>query len=186
MNTKIRYKAFAFLIPTIWALAVASAHAQGQFVNWERIEGINPNPAGGQVFAGINPVTFPWSSAGGRARLNTANGRLHFEVRGLAIGASPTPLAVVGTTGAVTEVLGTILCNATGEYVDSDPVELWTSGDASFHGSLPYMITCNDESWVFLLRVAGVVPGAPPITGRWLAHGAARNLHQVMKHPGEY
>ncbi len=105
----------------------------------------------------------------------------HIEVQGLSIGASPTPLAVVGTTGVVTELMGTVLCNSTGEYVDSQAVELSADGDASFQGTLPYIFACDDESWVFLLRVSGIVPGAPPITGRWLAHGAARTFRQTAK-----
>jgi hypothetical protein len=182
MKTRIRQtKLFVFAAATACALLTATTHAQETIVNWDRIEGIHPNPTGGQTLAGINPVTFPWSNERGRARLNTSNGRLHFEVQGLSIGASPTPLAVVGTTGVVTELMGTVLCSSTGEYVDSQAVELSADGDASFQGTLPYIFACDDESWVFLLRVSGIVPGAPPITGRWLAHGAARTFRQTAK-----
>ena len=81
------------LVTTLCTLLGATAHAEGHIVSWERIVGIDPNPTGGQVFAGISPVTFPWSITRGRALLNATTGRLYFDVKGLSMGASPTSLA---------------------------------------------------------------------------------------------
>ncbi len=159
------------------SLCAALAHAESPRVSWERIQGIDPNPAGGQNFADIAPVAFPWSVSSGRASVNTATGRLRFAVKGLSIGASPSPLARIGTTGIVAQVKGTLLCHLTGEYVDTDPADLSATGDAQFVGALPYVPACDAHDLVFLLRVAAVVPNAPPVTGLWLAHGAVRKLH---------
>lgn len=170
--------------PTVIALTVAAifgsactgvAYAEGPIVRWERIEGIDSN-ASGQFLKGIAPVTFPWSTTRGSAFLNLDSGKLQFQVEGLSMGASPTPVALIGTTGAVAEVKGTIMCNQSGEFVDSDAVELSDGGDAIFSGQLSNVPNCDASDLIFLLRIAAVVPGAPPITNLWLAHGAARNI----------
>ena len=170
--------------PTVVGLVIAAifgsasmgvVYAESPMVHWERLEGIDPNVTG-QVLNGILPVTFPWSTTSGGALLNVTSGRLQFHVEGLSMGASPTPVARIGTTGAVTEVRGTVMCHQSGDFADSEPVELSEDGDAFFSGTLLQMPYCDAGDLVFLLRVAAVVPGAPPITGRWLAHGAARKV----------
>ena len=166
------------VIPLLVAAVLCSAgysHAASPVVRWERIEGISPNPAG-QVLNGISPVAFPWSTTRGNALFNTNNGSLQFHVEGLSMGASPTPVARIGTTGAVAEVKGTIMCHQSGEFVDSDPVELSADGDAMFSGQLTSIPSCEPDDLIFLLRIAAVVPGAPPIANLWLAHGAARKV----------
>jgi len=153
------------------------AHAENPVVRWDRIEGIKPNAAG-QVIHGIAPVAFPWSTTRGSASLNLDNGKLQFHVEGLSMGASPTLVALIGTTGAVTEVKATILCHQSGERVDSEVVELSEDGDAMFSGQLSSVPNCEASDLVFLLRIAGVVPDAPPIADLWLAHGAARKIRE--------
>ena len=160
-------------------LTSLSAQAAEELVRWDRIDGIVPNPSGGQVIAGLNPVTFPWTVSQGKVVFNATTGRMFFDLKGLAIGAGPTNLALIGTSGAVQSVKGTVICNTTGEMLDTEAVSLSSKGDASFYGRLPYALTCDDGSWVFLLRIAGVVPGAPPISERWLAHGAVRTFRTL-------
>lgn len=168
----------AVLLGTV---AVGIARAEVTVVHWQRIEGINPNPTG-QTLNGIVPVGFPWSVDEGRAVLNPANGRTRFHVAGLSMGASPTAFAAIGTTGAVTRVKGTVMCNQTGEFVDTDDVKLSPEGDAYFVGQLPFVPACEPGNLIFLLRIAEVVAGAPPITNLWLAHGAARRIHHRQPH----
>lgn len=159
------------------SVSSASVYAGSPLVRWERIEGISPN-ATGQVFNGISPVTFPWSTTRGGALLNLHNGKLNFHLEGLSMGASPTPFALIGTTGVVTEIKGTIMCHQSGEFVDSDAVELSDEGDAQFSGQLTSVPYCEPGDLIFLIRIAAVRPDAPPISDRWLGHGAARKILQ--------
>jgi hypothetical protein len=154
------------------------AAEKGETIVWERIVGITPVPgATGQIIEGIIPVGFPWSVKTGRALVNLNNRRFHISVKGLAIGAMPTPLSPIGTTGVVTSIRGGFVCTDIGIVIDTDSVELSTTGDAILKGSLsPELDYCDPENFVLLLRVAEVLPGAPNITGSWLAYGAARRL----------
>ncbi len=165
-----------FVAVALLGSLVGLAHAQSPMVRWERIQGIDPS-ATGRVVQGINPVTAPWSTTRGSALLNTENGRIQFQVEGLSIGSSPTPLALIGTTGVVTMIKGTIICHEPGgDVVDTEPVELSPEGDALFTGELSEIPSCAPDKLVFLLRIAEVREGAPPITNLWLAHGAVRKI----------
>jgi len=164
------------------------ARADGQEVVWARIAGINPNPIGGQDIGGIlnpvHPVGFPWSVTRGRAKLDLETNEVHFRVDGLSMGASPSPFGGIGTTGVVTKVKGTIVCNPTPPNpvspfppIDTDAVELSAHGNASFHGTLSIPVACAPQNLVFLLRVAETPPFVfPSIVDLWLAHGAARRV----------
>jgi hypothetical protein len=166
--------ALAFSLNPAWSFA-----KQGNFtIIWERIEGITPVPSfNGQIIEGILPVSFPWTLEHGRAQVNLANGKFEIFLSGLAIGAMPTPLSPLGTTGVVTAVRGTLVCAGEGAIFDTDAVDLTETGDAFVRGRLADGVTaCTPERMVFLLRVAAVLPGAPDITGHWLAYGASRRI----------
>jgi hypothetical protein len=154
---------------------IGYAHAENSIVRWERIEGIDPIEFG-QEFGGILPVTVPWSTTDGRAMVNLETGRVQFHVEALSVGAGPTPLVRIGSTGIVEAVRGTLMCHQTGEFVDTDATELSGDGDAMYSGQLESLPNCDPTDLIFLLRIAAVTPGAPPVTDLWLAHGAARKI----------
>jgi hypothetical protein len=167
----------AFLLIPTWSLAKQGSST----ITWERIEGITPVPNfSGQLIEGILPVSFPWTLEHGRAQINLASGRFEIFLRGLAIGAMPTPLSPLGTTGVVTAVRGTLVCTGGGPLFDTDAIQLTETGDAFVRGRLADGIgACDPERTVFLLRVAAVLPGAPNITGYWLAYGASRRIQGI-------
>ncbi len=162
------------LVPS-WSPA---ANPSDPVIVWDRVVGITP-AAGftGQFIEGISPVGFPWTVEHGRAQVNLSNHRYHIFIQGLAIGAMPTPLSPIGTTGVVTSVRGAFVCTGGGPVVETDSVELSSAGDAYLKGRLTDDLeACDPGNLVFLVRVASVLPGAPDITGSWLAYGASRRL----------
>jgi len=168
------FLALAFFLNPAWSFA-----KQGDVtIIWERIEGITPLPNfSGQIIEGFLPVTFPWTLEHGRVQVNLANGKFELFLRGLAIGAMPTPLSPMGTNGVVTSVRGTLVCTGGGPVFDTEAVELTETGDAFIRGKLADGVgSCAPERMVFLLRVAAVLPGAPSIVDRWLAYGASRRI----------
>lgn len=167
--------ALAFLLNPAWSFAKQGGNPT---IIWERIEGITPLPNfNGQVIEGILPVSFPWTLEHGRAQVNLASGKFEIFLRGLAIGAMPTPLSPLGTTGVVTAVKGTLVCYGGGPVIDTDAVSLTETGDAFLRGTLAEGVgACAPERMVFLLRVAAVLPNAPNITSYWLAYGASRRI----------
>jgi hypothetical protein len=169
--------ALAFSLNPAWLFAKQGSST----IIWERIEGITPTPNfNGQVIEGISPVSFPWTLEHGRAQVNLANGKFEVFIRGLAIGAMPTQLSPLGTTGVVTAVRGTLVCTGGGPAFDTDAVYLTETGDAFVRGKVADGVgACAPERMVFLLRVAAVLPNAPNITGHWLAYGASRRIQGV-------
>ena len=165
------------LVPS---LAQAARPAE-PVIAWDRIVGITPVAgATGQTIAGISPVGFPWTVARGRAQVNLSNYRFQFFIQGLAIGAMPTLLSPIGTTGVVTSVRGTFVCTGGGPIIDTAAVELSSSGDAYLSGRLTDDLDfCDPGGLVFLVRVASVLPGAPNIIGSWLAYGASPGLGKM-------
>jgi hypothetical protein len=94
---------------------------------------------------GINPGTTPWSTVGGRARVNLATGRVSFDVDGLVLnGGNAT-----GTPGGVDQVEGSLICDA-GQpdqtIFTTLPVPLDARGNADFSGhSVPIPGTCTND-----------------------------------------
>jgi len=151
-------------------------HKDEYVVAWTRIQGITPvADINATTINGVLPVGFPWSVTDGWAMINLNSGRFRFTVKGLSIGAMPTPLSPIGSTGVVTGLYGTFVCDD-GGMVDTDAVELSARGNAFLQGFLPFEFTCDPDGLMLLLRVAEVVPGAPNIVGRWLAFGAVRQV----------
>ena len=132
-------------------------------VRWETVIGIMQ---AGNVVAGITGGGQPWSTLGGNARVNLRNGRIDFEVRGLVLAGGNT----IGTPGAITQVMGTLVCDTNASagapvLVDTPLVTLSEDGDASFHGSVGALpAACTSEpDMAFLVRIPA---------GRWIANGA--------------
>jgi hypothetical protein len=147
------------LIPLSLAVSVRAAKAD-ETIRWKSIIGIIQ---AGNVVAGIGGGGQPWSTLGGEASLNVDTGKLRFSVRGLVLAGGNT----IGTPGAVIQVKGTIVCNASGAAPtlhDSAVVPLNAEGDARFSGSIGILpANCFSSDAVFLIRIPA---------GRWIANGA--------------
>jgi hypothetical protein len=142
------------------ASAIASP-ASAQTVRWRTIIGVIQ---AGNLVGNIGGGGQPWSTLGGRARVNLASGRVDFEVEGLVLAGGNT----IGTPGAVNQVKGTLICDAgvTNVTIDTVLVPLSPQGDAEFSGSVgPIPSTCTPANVAFLVRIAA---------GRWIANGAVR------------
>ena len=91
--------AIAFFI-----LSMASP-ASADSTRWRTIVGIIQanNPV-----AGIPGGGQPWTTLGGRARVDLAKGQLDFDVQGLVLAGGNS----IGTPGAINMVKGTLVCGA--------------------------------------------------------------------------
>jgi hypothetical protein len=158
-------------------LSASAASAAPQIVRWQEIVGVitaqnisNPitDPNTGDTI--IDSGTFAWTTKSGRARVNLVTGATSFQVRGLSINGA----GFSGTPGPVTEVRGTLVCNAgevTQALLDTPDVSLGAQGDAQFSGVIgPMPAACDNP--MFLIRIA-VPAGA---AGRWIATGAERTI----------
>ena len=147
--------AIAFL-----ALSTASP-AKADSVRWRTIVGI---VQAGNVVGNITGGGQPWTTLGGRARVDLGASRVNFDVQGLVLAGGNT----IGTPGAVVQVKGTLVCDPGGANVTLDTalVPLSPEGDADFSGPIgPIPSTCNRSNVVFLIRIAA---------DRWIANGAVR------------
>src|ERR1700676_2579140 len=96
------------------ALFVVLCCAVGAFANdndavvrWKTIVG-NITVSHNDAVGGINPGTTPWSTLGGRARVNLMTGHVSFDVDGLVLnGGNAT-----GTPDGVDQVEGSLICDA--------------------------------------------------------------------------
>jgi hypothetical protein len=154
-------------------LAAGSAFGQGNtLVRWQKIVGVITAPgvdnpvavttdANGNVTNSIHSGGLPWATRGGSVRVNLSTGEGSFDVEGLVlVGGNAT-----GTTGPVTSVVGTLVCNpGTADQVilDTAAANLSSTGNAELSFKLNIPSTCNSP--LFLIR-AGV---------RWIATGAMR------------
>ena len=150
--------AIAFL-----TLSIASP-AKADSIRWKTIVGIIQ---AGNVIAGIPGGGQPWTTLGGRARVDLAKGQLDFDVQGLVLAGS----AAIGTPGAINLVKGTLVCiipgTTTPVIVDTTPVPLSPQGDADFSGPITIPSSCTATNVAFLVRIAA--------SGNWIANGAVRN-----------
>jgi len=148
----------ALLLGISTGLAAFSVSAWADdVVRWKTIIGIimpgnvvGTIPGGGQ----------PWSTTGGEAKVNLRNGHIEFNVRGLVLAGG----ASIGTPDAITEVKGTLVCNAS-VTVDTPLVPLSDTGDAQFSGEVVIPPACTTRNTAFLVRIPA---------GRWIANGAVR------------
>jgi hypothetical protein len=159
----------AVLLPLALCAAVAFAQDRDDStVRWNSIAGVVTAPGVDNPVVGIHAGAGPWSVRSGRARVNLSNGATFFDVDGLVLNGSNSS----GTPGPVTEVTGTLVCNAgttTATILDTALVSLNVHGDAHFSGQISGIpATCNSP--LFLVRIAAPAGAA----GRWIATGTER------------
>jgi hypothetical protein len=150
--------------------ATAQAQDQSMTVHWQDIVGvITAQGVNNPVSDHINSGTFAWTTSGGAASVNLANGATKFAVEGLVINGTQFS----GTPGPVTAVTGTLVCNPGDQNqelaLDTAVVPLDAHGTARFSGpihSIPGL--CSNP--LFLVRIA-IPAGA---AGSWIATGAVR------------
>lgn len=165
-----------FTIAAALALTAISAFAQQNLntnvVHWNQIVGVITapgvdNPVGGATDNNGNKINQihsgagPWTTRSGSARINLVTGEGSFEVEGLVLNGSNS----TGTPGAVTSIVGTLVCNtgtSAQTAIDTQPTPLSTRGDAELSFKLNVPSVC--VSPVFLIRVP---------SGKWIATGAA-------------
>lgn len=166
---KVR-KVSAVFFAASFVLLLASAFAgtnDNDIVRWNRIVGVITalnvdNPVGN-----ISSGTFPWSAGSGHALVNLKTGATSFQVEGLVI----VGAVFSGTTGPITAVKGTLVCNPgpVQTVFDTPSVPFEVQGDANFTGQLESIPTTCDNP-VFLIRIAAPAGAA----GLWIATGADR------------
>ena len=149
--------------------SVSFAQGNPNLVRWQNIVG-NITVSNNDAVAGINPGTTPWSTVGGRARVNLATGSVSFDVDGLVLnGGNAT-----GTPGGVNQVEGSLICDAGQKdqtIFTTLPVPLDARGNAEFSGTFDVDATCKNP--LFLIRIGPDLPGA---NQRWIATGAVRSF----------
>ena len=150
--------------------SVSFAQGNPNLVRWQNIVG-NITVSNNDAVAGINPATTPWSTTGGRARVNLSTGHVSFDVEGLVLnGGNAT-----GTPGGVDQVEGSLICDAGQRdqtIFTTLPVPLDARGNAEFSGTFDAPpATCNNP--LFLIRIGPDLPGA---NQRWIATGAVRSF----------
>ena len=167
--------AFALLVFTVAAnFAHAKSPIQSGFgeaeVEWRQIVGILA--PGLTVGSGAGKVTgggAPWHTVAGNAEVNLTTGNIRFSVEGLVLASGNS----IGTSGPVTSVKGTLVCDTTGvlnggnsTLVDTPVVPLSAQGNASFRGNLGVLpAACTSQPNVAFLIRAG---------NAWIASGMVR------------
>ena len=158
-------------LAVLLAPALTLAHEPDDaVVQWRGIVGVITAPNVDNPVAGISAGTLPWAVRDGHARVNLATGEASFEVRGLVLVGG----AASGTTGPITTVTGTLVCNPatqTQAVIDTAEVPLSPLGNAHFRGELNTIPgVCANP--LFLVRIG---PSFRAAAGRWLATGAVRS-----------
>jgi hypothetical protein len=137
-------------------------------VRWDYLAGVITAENVNNPVGNIDSGTFAWSVESGKASVNLSTGTTSFKVDGLVINGQ----VFSGTPGPVTEVVGTLVCNAgeqTQVVLDTEKVPLDQRGDAHFSGRIQNVPEACDNP-LFLIRIATPAGAA----GRWIATGAER------------
>jgi hypothetical protein len=151
------------------AASVLPSHAADTVVRWQKVVGVITAPNVDNPVAGISAGTLPWTTKGGSAHINLTTGTGSFEVEGLVLnGGNAT-----GTTGPITSVVGTLVCNPGGDNtnppvqvtVDTPAAPLSAQGNAELSFKMNVPQTCTNP--LFLIRI-------PQFGLRWIAAGAVR------------
>ena len=161
-------KACAVLLAVLSVSLLASAFAgTNGIVRWNRIDGVITalnidNPVGN-----ISSGTFPWTTQSGIARVDLSSGGVSWEVDGLVINGA----VFSGTSGPITAVTGTLVCNPgpTQTAHDTASVPFDVNGDAVFTGQIANIPNPCDNP-IFLIRIAQPAGAA----GLWIATGSDR------------
>jgi hypothetical protein len=151
-------------------------------IGWQTIIGVIQagNVVGGNSTAsppiqGVTGGGQPWSTLGGQAFVDLADNTVQFQVRGLVLAGGNT----IGTTGGVTQIAGTLVCNpgaTTQKIFNTQPVFLDAQGDAEFFGSFTSSpAACSPTSTAFLITI--------PANGHWIANGSVAFTIPVIPVP---
>jgi len=139
----------------------AGAFAQSDpVVRWRGIEGVITAPGVDNPVGQIHSGGGPWTTRAGSARVNLDTGEGFFEVEGLVFNGGNAS----GSTGTVTSVIGTLVCNVGSTtspveaVTDTPAASLNAEGNAELSFKINVPTTCNKP--VFLIRVP---------SGRWIA-----------------
>jgi len=152
-------KKVLFLSLTLCAAAFAQTST---VVRWRGIEGVVTAPGVDNPVSQIHSGAGPWTTNNGNARIDLISGEGSFEVQGLVLNGGNAS----GTTGAVANVIGTLVCNAgspagpTEAVMDTPATPISHDGDAELSFRLNVPAVCNNP--LFLIRVPA---------GRWIATG---------------
>ncbi len=156
---------------TLALVLCAGAYAQSDTViRWRGVEGLITAPGVDNIIGQIHSGTGPWTVRSGSARINMTTGEGSFEVEGLVLNGGVS----TGTPGAVTGVVGTLVCNAgspqgtTETALDSQVAALNSTGDAELSFKLNIPAVCNNP--LFLIRVPA---------GRWIATGVKTSVEPL-------
>jgi hypothetical protein len=160
-----------FIASLILVLAsTLPSFAADTVVRWQNVVGVITAPNVDNPVAGISSGTLPWTTRGGNARINLTSGVGSFDVEGLVLNGGNAS----GTTGPITSVVGTLVCNPGGDSatgpaqvtVDSPAVMLNPLGNAELSFRIDVPQTCTNP--IFLIRI-------PQFGLRWIAAGAVRS-----------
>jgi hypothetical protein len=151
--------------------SIASSAGKDAIVRWQRIVGVITSPGVSNPVAGIASGRSSWTASNGWASVDLGTGHIAFLVKGLVLVGGDSS----GTTGPVTSLKGTLVCNpgTSGQVViDTPSVPLDAQGDAQFLppaqsvGDLAGGLPSSCVNPLFLIRV---VP-----KNVWIATGAVR------------
>jgi hypothetical protein len=164
----------AIYVKFLASLILVAASALPSFavdtvVRWQQVVGVITAPNVDSPVAGISSGTLPWTTKGGDARINLTTGVGSFDVEGLVLNGGNAS----GTTGPITSVVGTLVCNPGGDVanapvqatIDTPAVTLNTVGNAELSFKINVPQTCANP--LFLIRI-------PQFGLRWIAAGAVR------------
>jgi hypothetical protein len=164
-TTMRKASALLLLLPLFLTTASFAADDDETTVHWRTIVGNINDPATSNPVAGIPSGGLPWTTTGGRARVNLTTGQIAFNVSGLVLNGGNAS----GTPDGVTSVKGTLVCNPgtpTQSIHDTTAVPLSPGGDAEFIGNLGSVPGCGNP--LFLIRIVS--------NNSWIATGAVRDL----------
>jgi hypothetical protein len=150
------------------------AQGKGQVVRWSEIAGLITAPGMSNLVAGIPNGALPWTTSGGQAAVNLSTDDVAFNVRGLVLNGGDS----TGTTGGITQVKGTLICNPNSDsrfVLDTPAVPLSPEGDAQFAGKVA-SIPASCASPLFLIRISSAPDS--PVNNHWIATGAVRTFSQ--------
>jgi len=170
-----------YIVGTVLSLLFASTAfaADSSVVRWDSIVGVITSPGVDNPVADIHGGATPWTTTRGQATVNLNSGGTGFFVQGLVINGGTSS----GTTGPISSVIGTLVCNAgraEEQVYDTAPVSLSPLGNAGFSGNIGSInAPCNNP--LFLIRIAQPA-GA---FGRWIATGAVRSFGQHTLFDGD-
>ncbi|HEY4364655.1 MAG TPA: hypothetical protein VGN17_27065 [Bryobacteraceae bacterium] len=152
-------KKTCFLLLTLAAGAMAETDTT---VRWRGMEGVITAPGVDNPVGQVHSGAGPWTTRSGSAAISLATGHGSFDVEGLVLNGG----AATGSPGAVTSVVGTLVCNVGSPSgtvetaVDTPATPLSASGDAQLAFKINVPVVCNNP--LFLIRVG---------SGRWIATG---------------